>query len=141
MVLMKPRDWLGYTVLLNDLLPRSAELIARFERADVPLHDTFGSSSDPPLPPPPLTVFFGPGVEPARLLDVLYLLHDADVRFLQAGTQNEDRKRIVIGGYNYGREPLTPYSGDLARRIERPGLTAEHLTNLVREASRLRVVR
>jgi hypothetical protein len=141
MVLVKPREWLGYSVELNDLLPGSPQLIARFERERVPLSDTFGSSSDPPVPPPPLIVFFGPGVEPVRFLELLHVLRDADVRYLQAGTENEDRKRILIGGYNYNHEPLTPYSRELVRRIEQSGLTPDGLTSLVREAAHLRVVR
>jgi len=141
MVLMKPREWMGYSVELNDLLPGAEELMDRFEQAQVPLDDTFGSSSDPPVPPPPLTVFFGPDVEPLRLLAVLHLLRDVNVRFLLAGIETEDRKRILIGAYNHEREKLTPYSDELLRQIGSPGVTADGLTTLVREAARLREVR
>jgi hypothetical protein len=109
MALVTPREWLGYSVELNDL--------------------------------PPLTVFFGPGVEPVRLLEILDLLRDAGVRFLQAGTQSSDRKRILIGAYNHNREPVTPFSPELARAIGRSDLTPDALTSLVRDAAHLRVVR
>ena len=139
MALMKPREWMGYSVELNDLLPEAAEIIGRFEQAQVPLDDTFGSSSDPAVPPPPLIVYFGPDVEPQRLLDVLYLL-PVKVRFLLAGTASEDRKRILIGSYNYDRDRPTPFSDELVRRIEQPGMTPDDLTCLVRDAALLRAV-
>jgi hypothetical protein len=47
---MKPRRWVGYWIALNDLLPDAQEILDRFERSEIPLDDTFGSSSDPARP-------------------------------------------------------------------------------------------
>jgi hypothetical protein len=48
MSLVRPRRWLGYFVSLNDLHPRAEEMLDRFEQSEIPLWDTFGSSSEPP---------------------------------------------------------------------------------------------
>ena len=140
MPLMKPRRWLGYRVFVNDLLPDAEEIIMLFAGSDIPLDDTFGSSSDPPSAPPPLVLFFGPGVEPVRLLEVIELLGTPRIRFLQAPVGDENRKTILVGAYNWDADPLTPFGEALLEQIRAEGFTSEDLTSLVRAASRIRLV-
>jgi hypothetical protein len=140
MSLMKPRRWLGYRIVVNDLLPDADEVITLFAESDIPLDDTFGSSSDPPSEPPPLVLFFGPGVAPVRLLEIIELLGPSRIRFLQAPLGDENRKAILVGAYNWDADPLTPFSERLVEQIRADGLTPEDLTSLVRAASKIRLV-
>jgi len=41
---------------------------------------------------------------------------------------------------NSNREPMTPYSDRLVALIQKPGLTPEGLTQLIRDAAHIRVV-
>lgn len=140
MALMKPRRWLGYTIALNDLLPDAEELLDRFEHSDIPLDDTFGSSSDPAERPRSIIVFFGPGVEQPRLLEVLDLLRGSRIHFLQTDTEGHNRKAIFIGALNLERERAAPYTPELLEALHEPGLSTDEIKEIVLQASTLQVL-
>jgi hypothetical protein len=114
---MKPRKWLGYTVLLNDLIERSDEIIDRFELSEIPLSDTFGSSSDPPIKPSRYILLVGPGVEIERVKDVLKLLEGMEPDYILPEIDGAYRKHIYIGCNDSDSEPIIPLSSELKKKI------------------------
>lgn len=106
MTLLRPRRWLAYSVSMNDLHSRAAEMLDRFESSEIPLAETFGSSSDVDAPPEQFIVAFGPGVEAGRLLEVLDLLEGIDAPRLLA--MSDQRKTIYVGAFNLAGEPTMP---------------------------------
>ena len=116
-MLMKPRQWLGYAIFLNDLLEHSEEIIDRFELSEIPLSDTFGSSSDPPIKPDRYILLVGPGVEIERMKDVLKLLEGLGPDFIQPETDGAYRKHIYIGCNDSKSESIIPLSPQLRERI------------------------
>ena len=135
MALMKPRRWLGYTICLNDLLEDAPEILDRFERSDVPLDDTFGSSSDPPTRPRATLLYFGPGVEPPRLVEVLDLLRRLPVHHLQTDSSGHARKTIYVGALNFEALPVAPLTPSLDAQLRRPGLSVDELSAVVKAHS------
>jgi len=140
MVLMKPRRWLGYAIALNDLIPEAEEILDRFECSAIPLDDTFGSSSDPAERPRSTILFVGPGVEQARLLELLDLLDGLTIHFLQTDTEGYNRKAIYIGTLNLDNDQAAPYTEALAEAIREPGLSPEDITNIILQASTIQVL-
>ena len=140
MPLMKPKRWLGYTIALNDLLPDAQEILDRFERSDIPLDDTFGSSSDPPARPRSTILYVGPGVEQDRLLELLGLLEGIPVHFLQADHAGHSRKKIYIGALNLENARVAPSSPEVLAYLRRPGLSPEEVTAAILDASTLSVL-
>ena len=98
---MKPRKWLGYSIHLNDLLPSSETIIDRFEISDIPLDDTFGSSSDLIEEPSKYILSIGPGVEVENLNDVIELLQGIEPEFIHIENDGSYRKCIYIGSLNF----------------------------------------
>lgn len=140
MSLMKPRRWLGYTIALNDLLANAKEILDRFERSEIPLDDTFGSSSDPAARPRSTILYVGPGVEQDRLLELLALLEGVPIHFLQADHAGHSRKTIYIGSFNLENERVAPYSPEILASVCRPGLSAEEVTAAIINASTVHVL-
>ena len=138
MTLVRPRRWLGYFVALNDLHPRAEEMLDRFEASEIPLWDTFGSSSEPPMLHERFIVAFGPGVEAGRLREVLELLAGFDVQYLQATSEN--RKCIYIGTLNLEDEPTTPFTEELMKAICELPEREDHLERLIVDTGRLKLV-
>ena len=134
MPLLKPRRWLGYDISLNDLIPDAERILDLFETSEIPLCDSFGSSSDPPERPRSVILFFGPGTEPERLAELLDLLPSSSIHCLQAGTEGHNRKTIYIGGYNFDSEPVAPATAELLAAA-RSAVSAPQLTQLVLDAS------
>jgi hypothetical protein len=136
-MLMKPRRWLGYTVCLNDELPRSEQILDHFEQSSIPLADTFGSSSDVSGRTQSVIVMFGPRVERDRLVEVLDLLASAEqpVHFLMASTGPSSRKTIYIGAYNLDGERVAPLTDALALRLRSENPSPDDLLRLVLSAS------
>lgn len=139
MPLQRARRWLGYRIDLNDLLADAAEILDRFEASEIPLEDSFGSSSDPPERPRSTILFFGPGTEPQRLLELLELLEGIPIHYLHAGTESHSRKCILIGSYNGDADPVAPLGAELLEEIRGAG-TAEELTEIVRRSSNVRAL-
>jgi hypothetical protein len=138
MTLVRPRRWLGYFVSLNDLHPRAEEMLDRFEQSEIPLWDTFGSSSEQPASNDRFIVAFGPGVEAGRLIEVLEVLEDLSVEYLQA--MRENRKTIYIGTLNLENEPVAPYSADLLKTIRDLPEKTDDLGRFLVEQGRLKLV-
>jgi hypothetical protein len=138
MTLVRPRRWLGYFVSLNDLHPRAEEMLDRFEGSEIPLWDTFGSSSEPPTAPHKLIVAFGPGVEAGRLREVLELLEGFNVEHLQG--MHETRKCIYIGTLNLENEPTTPFTAELMKTICELPDKEDDLGRLLVDTGRLKLV-
>jgi hypothetical protein len=134
MALLKPRRWLGYTISVNDLLADAERIIDLFENSEIPLADTFGSSSDPAERPRSVILFFGPGTEPERFAELLDLLPVAAIHFLQASTDGGSRKTIYVGSYNLDAEPVAPITPDLLAAV-RSASTPDELSRVVQEAS------
>lgn len=116
-MLMKPRQWLGYSIFLNDLLEQSEGILDRFERSEIPLADTFGSSSDPPIKPSRYILLVGPGVEIERLKDVLNLLEGLGPDFILPENDGAYRKHIYIGCNDSKSESIIPLSPQLKKEI------------------------
>jgi hypothetical protein len=138
MSLVRPRRWLGYFVSLNDLHPHAEEMLDRFERSEIPLSDTFGSSSEQPVSADRFIVALGPGVEAGRLCEILELLDGLGVEYLQA--MRENRKCIYIGALNLENEPVTPYSADLRNVIRDLPEKTDDLGRFLAGQSRLKIV-
>jgi hypothetical protein len=136
-MLLKPREWLGYTIHMNDEFPQSDRAIDLFAESTIPLADTFGSSSDVESAPRTSVVVVGPRVEQNRLLDVLDLLAQAEfpVHFLLASDKSEYRKTILIGAYNLDRESVAPFTNQLSAELRAESFTSEELAQLIRRAS------
>ena len=140
MTLMRPRRWLGYMITLNDLIDQAEEILDRFERSEIPLDDTFGSSSSPATRPRSTILHLGPGVEQSRLLELLDLLEGIAIHFLQADDAGHNRKAIYIGALNLYNECAAPYTPELTASLRRPGLSPEQVTDIIRRASTLQVL-
>ena len=134
MALQKPRRWLAYRIELNDLLPEVDAILDRFERSEVPLEDCFGSNSDRPEVPRSTILFFGPGTEPDRLVELIDLLDGIPIHYVQAGDEVWNRKVIFIGSYNFDAEGGAPLSPGLIKDV-RGAATPEELTEIVQRAS------
>jgi hypothetical protein len=134
---MKPRRWLGYTIYVNDELPRSERILDQFEQSSIPLADTFGSSSDVSGRTQSVIVMFGPRVERDRLVEVLDLLASAEqaVHFLMASIEPSSRKTIYIGAFNLDGERVAPLTDALALRIRSESPSPDDLIQLVQSAS------
>ena len=140
MTLMKPRRWLGYMISLNDLIDRAEEILDRFEHSEIPLDDTFGSSSCPATRPRSTILHLGPGVEQARLFELLDFLEGIAIHYLQADTAGHNRKSIYIGALNLYNECAAPYTPELLAALRRPGVSPEEITTIIRRASTLQVL-
>jgi len=138
MSLVRPRRWLGYFVSLNDLHPRAEEMLDRFERSEIPLWDTFGSSSELPASNSKFIVAFGPGVEAGRLQEVLELLDGVGVEYLQA--MRENRKCIYIGTLNLENEPVTAFSAEFMETIRALPEKTDDLGRFLSDQGRLKLV-
>ena len=141
-MLMKPRRWLGYSIHLNDELPGFARALDVFEQSDVPLDDTFGSSSDVSGRNQATVLMIGPRVEQARLIEILDLLAQArvQVHFLQASGETDRRKTIYIGSYNLDHEKVAPFTRELESTLRTQDLDPDALAALVQEASTVAVI-
>jgi len=131
MVLMKPRRWLGYRIYLNDRLPEAEKILDRFESSEIPLEDTFGSSSPEDCRPIHAILNIGPSVEPARIVELLDFLEGVNIDFIQTSDDIDDRKVIFIGGYNLDNFLVAPLNEELLQLIRNPDLTATELFKLV----------
>jgi hypothetical protein len=134
MPLLKARRWLGYRISVNDLIPDAERILDLFETSEIPLSDSFGSSSDPPERPRSVILFFGPGTEPQRLAELIDLLPASAVHYLQAGAENADRKTIYVGSYNFDGAPVAPATPELIEAVSRATSPGE-VTQLVLDAS------
>ena len=140
-MLMKPRQWLGYTILLNDLLPAYEEILNRFEISEIPLDDTFGSSSDPPTMPSKFILLVGPGIEIKCLNDILKLLDGLGPEFIQPETDEAYRKHIYIGS-NYSEDNvIIPLLPELKQKIVSLKCTPNELTKFLTKISTLKALK
>jgi hypothetical protein len=122
----------------RSLLSRADEMLDRFEQSEIPLWDTFGSSSESHVSNGQFIVAFGPGVEAGRLLEVLVLLDGFGVQRLHAMPQN--RKSIYIGSLNLENEPTIPFSADLLEVIRDLPEKADQLGPRLLETSHRKLV-
>jgi len=136
-MLMKPRRWLGYSIYLNDLFPESEKILDRFEVSEIPLMDTFGSSSDPPTKPSKFVLMIGPGVEINRLNELLELLEGVCPEFIQPETDNTYRKNIYIGCNDSGNESIIPLSTQLKETFKAQNFNPDDLTDYLMNAQKL----
>ncbi|MFH2047744.1 MAG: hypothetical protein ABIK92_21675 [Pseudomonadota bacterium] len=125
---MKPRRWLGYTIYLNDLFAVSEKILDRFEVSEIPLTDTFGSSSDPPTKPSKFILLIGPGVEIERLNELLELLEGIGPDYIQPETDNAYRKNIYIGCNDSKDESIIHLSPQLKETLKKQNFTSDGLT-------------
>lgn len=136
-MLMKPRRWLAYTIELNDLLPNYEEILDRFERSDIPLDGTFGSSSIWTKPSIGLLIAIAPAVEPERLAEVLDLVNGSGQIFLIVHDDPSHNKVILVGALNLQTEAFVALSDDLMAVIKRPGATADDLVKAITVAPKI----
>ena len=137
-MLMKPRRWLGYTIYLNDLFAESEEILDRFEVSEIPLSDTFGSSSDPPTKPLRFILLIGPGVEIDRLNELLELLEGMCPDFIQPETDKAYRKNIYIGCNDSNNESIIPLSPQLKETLKIQIFTPAELAAYLINAQKLK---
>ena len=137
---MKPRQWLGYSILLNDLLPTSEEILNRFETSEIPLDDTFGSSSDPPIKPSRFILLVGPGVEIERLNEVLKLLDGLGPEFIQQETDGAYRKHIYIGSNDSGDDLIIPLLPKLKEKLINLKCTPKELADYLKNINILKAI-
>ncbi len=137
MTLLIPKRWLGYSIQLNDLLPRYSEILDRFEKSDIPLKDIFGSSSENPTPPSLNIIAFGIAVEPARLLEILELLEGFEPDYLQIDNRAINRKDIWIGAYNIDNEPVAMLSEALVGQLKSNTLDSAGLVRYVNSNAKI----
>jgi len=102
---MKPREWRGYFVTVNDLLVEYPEIVKALSFKGVPIDDTFGSSSENPRRPTALTVSWTSTCEPERVRDVLIALNQVNVDFIECFDDSEARCEIYIGSLEDEEEP------------------------------------
>jgi hypothetical protein len=139
-MLMKPRQWLAYTVAVNDLLPAYEQIVDRFESSDVPLDGAFGSNTTAGLELPGLLLAIGPAVEPVRLTEVLHLLAGFGQLFVLVHDDGEHDKLILIGALNLNGEAVTAIAGDVLATIKRPDATADDLRRAIEDAPKVHVL-
>jgi len=121
-MLRKPRRWLAYDIQVNDLLPCYERILDRFEASDIPIDGVFGSNTEAGTAIPGILVALGPGVEPARLCEVLSLLDGLGQLFLCVHDGGSHSKEILIGGLNLSCEPFVALDETLLDRLS-------HMTN------------
>lgn len=136
----KPRRWLAYTIELNDLLPNYSEILDRFEASDIPLDGAFGSNTERGTTMPGLLLAIGPGVEPARLLEVCELLEGLGQLFLRIYGEGEHSKGILIGALNLFHDPVVAIGDRLLDALSKPGATAACLARAVAEEAEVEVL-
>lgn len=139
-MLMKPRRWLGYSILLNDLLSTFEEILNRFETSEIPLDDTFGSSSDPPTKPTRFILLIGPGVEVERLNEVLKLLDGLGPEFIHPETDGAYRKHIYIGSNYSEKDLIIPLLPKLKEKLINLTCSPEELTEYLKNINTLKAV-
>jgi hypothetical protein len=137
---MKPRKWLGYNILLNDLLPDAETIIDRFEISDIPLDDTFGSSSDPlPKEHSKYILSIGPGVEVDNLNDMIELLHGIEPEFIHIETDGAYRKCLYIGSLNFDGS-LIPFSSKLKDELRKLKCSPDELSKFLLNYNKLKLL-
>ena len=137
-MLMKPRRWLGYSIYLNDLFAESEKILDRFEVSEIPLNDTFGSSSDPPIKPSKFTLLIGPGVEIDRLNEILELLEGIGPDFIQLETDNAYRKNIYIGCNDSDNESIISLSPNLKEILKKQNFSPNELAAYLINSQKLK---
>jgi hypothetical protein len=122
----------GIDVQLNDLLPRSDDIVEAISRSGITIEGIFGSTSSGKNSPPYNLVSISPNVN-IKSLQILLTNMDGMVDFIGPANQHYDNGKIYIGSYAYedSEIPKAKYTSSVKRKILRPGLTRSDLIDVI----------
>jgi hypothetical protein len=147
-IVTRPKDRSGQmriqrgaeTISINDLLPRYKELAAALAARGIVAEDTFGSTSDPALPPRHFIIAIGSSVPLSLIKTVVEIASKFGLEGL-AGLHDDDQfdmheGRLYIGAYDSDAEgQFIPTTPDILKKMASPAFTQNDLDSLLRRTS------
>jgi hypothetical protein len=132
--IQRPAD---VAISINDLLPKYKELAAALASRGIVADSTFGSISDPPIPPRRFVIAVGPGVPVSVVKEVVGISSQFGLEGLADASHKEPVDihvgRVYIGAYASDEEgQFTRITRDVLEQIASPAFNENELRTLLR---------
>ena len=128
------------SVHINDLLPRYTELVHALLNAGIKPVETFGSTSEPPLPPETFIITIGRGGPPPVVKGILRLASAYGLAGVNCTPAHESPpffemhwRKIYVGSYSYENDSFLKLTPELLGRLLSDKTTDEDFWSLIPE--------
>lgn len=122
-------------VQVNDLLPKFDEIVESLRKSGIAIRATFGSTSSDPKAPEKLIISMREGADPLLFQEVVRAVEPFGIEGVSISEQFfTDNDNIYVGSYVYQEydEQITPFKGEVRRRIMQERLSDQELKKIVR---------